>query len=79
MLLNHYGLMLVEYSCLRITTQLHFPLKAYKAFITPLQLYGHVVTARQLFKLPMGLIFGHFTIGGVVEPLRSDACRVVMP
>ena len=28
---------------------------------------------------PVGLIFGHFATGGVVEALRCDACRLVLP
>ena len=76
---SHYGVMLVELSCLRQTTKLHCPLKAYKAVGTPMQLYSHVVTAQQPFKLPTRLIFGHLATGGVVEPLWCDPCRVVMP
>ena len=41
----------------RPTTHLHCPLKAHKALGTPLQFYGHVITVRQPFKLPTGLIF----------------------
>ena len=74
-----YNVILAEYTCLRLTTQLHRPLKEYKALGTPLQLYGHVVTVLHPFKLPNGLTFGYMAIGGVVESLRRDACRVVMP
>ena len=63
-------MMLVDYSCLRSTTQLYEDLKANRAFGTPLKFYNHVAIARQPFKLPTGLIFGHFATGGVVGPLR---------
>jgi hypothetical protein len=69
--------MLVEYSCRGQTSQVYGPLKAYKELGTPLQLYGHVVTVRHTFKLPIGMIFGHLATGGVVEePLRCDSCRI---
>ena len=42
---------------------IHCPLKSHKALETPLQLYGHVVIARQPFKLPIGLIFDHLAMG----------------
>ena len=78
--MSHHGVMLVVYSFLRLTTQFHCPLKAYKDLGTPLQLYGHVlVTVRQPFKLPIGLIFAHLSRGGVDEPLWCDTCRVVLP
>ena len=61
-------------------TLLHCPLKSNKEIGTPLQVFGNVVTARQPFKFPIGLILGHFlATGDVVEPLWCDACRVVMP
>jgi hypothetical protein len=46
---------------------------------TPLQLYSHVAIARQPFKVPNGLVFGHLATGGVVGPLWPDARKVVMP
>jgi hypothetical protein len=46
---------------------------------THLYLYSHVVIARHPFKLPYGLIFGHLAMGGVMEPLECDTCRVIMP
>ena len=54
-------------------------LRQYKALVTPLKLYGDVFTMQQPFKLPIGLIFRHVSTGGAVEPLRCDACRVVLP
>ena len=78
--MSHYGVMLAEYTCLRQTTHLHCPLKVYKAVVgTHLPLFGHVVTERQPFKLPIGLILSHLTTGGVDEPLWCDACRVLLP
>ena len=43
-----------------------------------MQLYGHVVTVRHPFKLPIGSVFGHLATWVFVEPLRCDACRVVI-
>ena len=79
MLWGHYGVMLAEYLCLRPTTQLHSPLKAYKALGTPLQLHGNVVIVRQPLKLPIGSVLGNLATVGFVGPLRCDASRVVMP
>ena len=77
---SHYGVMLAEKSCRGQTTPYNCTLQANKALGTPLQLYGHLVTARQPFKLPIGLIFGHYlATGGVEEPLWCDSCREVMP
>ena len=72
-------MMLAESSCRRKTTMLHCSLKAYKALGKPLQLYGHVVTVLQTFKLPVSVVFGHLSTGGVVEPLWCDASRVFIP
>ena len=44
-----------------------------------MQLYGHVFTVGQPFKLPTCLMFGNLATGGVVEPLWCDASGVVMP
>ena len=55
----------VAYTCHGQSTQVYGLFKAYKALGTPLQLYGHVVTVRQPFKLPIGMIFGHLATGGV--------------
>ena len=71
-------MMCVERSCLGQTTHLHCPSIPYKLFETPPQLYGRMAIAREPFMLPINLIFGHLATGGVVEPLRHDASRVVM-
>ena len=47
--------------------------KAVKAVGIPLQLYSHVVTVQQPFKLLISSIFSHLVTGG--EPLWCDACR----
>ena len=64
--MSHYGVILVEYSCLRPTTHLNCPLKAYIALGTPLQLYSHVVIVRQPFKLPIGLILAMLPQGALL-------------
>ena len=51
-LFGHYGVMHVEESFFRWpTTYLHCPLVPYKALKTHLQFQGHVIIARQPFKL----------------------------
>ena len=63
----------------RLITHMHCTLKAYKAIGTPLWLYGNVVVVGgQPFGLPIVSIFAHLVKGGVVGPLRCDACRIVL-
>ena len=50
-------MMLVEQPCLRPNTQWHIPLKAYKAFGTPLQANSHVVIVRQVIAIQVAQLF----------------------